>query len=773
MGGSLSGQIEAGNDVDYFRVQVDGSGVLRVYTAGNLDTLGTLQDSSGSPLGNQDDDSGDGSNFRIERTVNAGAYYVKVESYGSGTGSYTLHADFSAAATRQQVSIADAEATEGNPVRFTVTLNPAPTRSVTFYYATYRIGNTVSGLPGSGQDYEGKFATPLTFGSGQTNRTISISTLDDTEDESDEQFYVYITDASGKLPQTGTPSDYLARAIGTIRDDDETTDDHSNTLAGATILTLGGSQPGQIETGNDVDYFQIQVGASGVLTVETTGSLDTLGTLRDSSGSPLENDDDSGNGSNFRIQRTVNAGIYHVEVKSYGATTGSYTLHASLAASAGSQVSIADAEATEGSPLHFTVTLNPAPARSVTFYYATYRLTATGVGTNRDYAGVRATALTFDSGESSQTITIPTIADSADESDEQFYVYLTDAPGKHPVSGTPSDYLARATGTIRDGGGSTGLTRLYWEIAGGITGGAELTISAGQPAKMVAVFDTRPSGTFTFKIYEADVSGGQLVQDATVSPISISASAANALRDGDTYKLSASWTSVFRAGTESVSPDQAEYYFTVEQGGSVLRSMLDDANARTGIFNKVGPLLSVESSAAERPAPTPPTPAPPSGKYTYTFSLDNETYKVSSDYCYRQAGVQMEAYISGLRIYNNHDELIRPPDDTLFQLTTAQASACVIDSIDFEETQSILNRNIKIAQGYAKGILEAANDDKAFKWIMASISVTVGITVAIFTGGAALPVALASFTAAAGIYIAETPKKIWRGPWLAPVNLLK
>ena len=772
LGGSLSGQIEAGNDVDYFRVQVDGSGVLRVYTAGSLDTLGTLQDSSGSPLGNQDDDSGDGSNFRIERTVNAGAYYVKVESYGSGTGSYTLHADFSAAATRQQVSIADAEATEGNPVRFMVTLNPAPTRSVTFYYATYRIGNTVSGLPGSGQDYEGKFATPLTFGSGQTNRTISISTLDDTEDESDEQFYVYITDASGKLPQTGTPSDYLARATGTIRDDDETTDDHSNTLAGATILTLGGSQPGQIETGNDVDYFQIQVGASGVLTVETTGSLDTLGTLRDSSGSPLENDDDSGNGSNFRIQRAVNAGTYHVEVKSYGATTGSYTLHASLAASAESQVSIADAEATEGSPLRFTVTLNPAPARSVTFYYATYRLTATGMGTNRDYAGVLATALTFDSGQSSQTITIPTIVDNSDESDEQFYVYITDASGKLPQTGTPSDYLGRATGTIRDGGGSSaGLTRLYWEIAGGITEGAELTISAGQPARMVAVFGARPSGTFTFKIYEADASGDQLVQDATVSPISISASAANALRDGDTYKLSASWTSVFRAGTESVSPDQAEYYFTLEQGGGVLRSMLDDANARTGIFNKVGPLLSVESSATERPAPTLPTPAPPSGRYTYTFSLDNETYKVSSDYCYRQTDTQMESYINGLKIYNNRDELIRPADDILFQLVAAHASACLIADIHFEDERRKLDKNIGIAQGYAEGIREIARQDTTYEWITGAAALAIGavaVAVSVPTLGTSLLIAgglLATGAVVGGtsVYTAEIAQDIAGG----------
>ena len=671
-----------------------------------------------------------------------------------GTG--TIYDDDQAIVKPDVSSVGSASATEGGNLSFTVSLSGSTSQTETYYYSTYYGGSATA----ERGDYEGVAEQSVQVGSGSSSFTLTIRSNQDA-DFDDETFYLYVT-TSQNHPDT-TPGSSKYRGTGTIRDDDETTDDHGNTLAGATNLTLGGSQPGQIEAGNDVDYFQIQVGASGVLTVETTGSLDTLGTLRDSSGSPLENDDDSGNGSNFRIQRTVNAGTYHVEVKSYGATTGSYTLHASLAASAGSQVSIADAEATEGSPLHFTVTLNPAPARSVTFYYATYRLTATGVGTNRDYAGVLATALTFGSGESSQTITIPTIADSADESDEQFYVYLTDAPGKHPVSGTPSDYLAGATGTIRDGGGeSTGLTRLYWEIVGGITEGAELTISAGQPARMVAVFGARPSGTFTFKIYEADASGDQLVQDATVSPISISASAANALRDGDTYKLSASWTSIFRAGTESVSPDQAEYYFTVEQGGSVLRSMLDDANTRTGIFNKVGPLLSVESSATEQPAPTPPTPAPPSGKHTYTFSLDNKTYKVSSDHCYYldttpKSQDALKAYVAKLRIFNNHNELVRPAKDVLFQLVAAHASACVIDGIATEATINEINEAIRDIQTFNQKFLEAAGLDWGVQEEISSmidaakLGAEIGLDLAEWSAG----VATFAATATTGVGIAK------------------
>ena len=136
--------------------------------------------------------------------------------------------------------------------------------------------------------------------------------------------------------------------------------------------------------------------------------------------------------------------------------------------------------------------------------------------------------------------------------------------------------------------------RLYWKISGNITGGPDLQIVAGDLAEMVAEFSSRPSGTFTFtfKIYETDWSGSRLLKDATVPPISVPAT--NLEQDGSTYKLSASWRSVFSVGEEFYSPNQAEYYFTVEQGGTVLRSMLDDANKRD---DKLYPLLEVVRAA--------------------------------------------------------------------------------------------------------------------------------------------------------------------------------
>ena len=143
------------------------------------------------------------------------------------------------------------------------------------------------------------------------------------------------------------------------------------------------------------------------------------------------------------------------------------------------------------------------------------------------------------------------------------------------------------------------LTSLYWEIAGGITEGADLRIKVGQQAKMVAVFNARPAGSFIFNVYETDRSGGQLVTDTTVprhSSLSeiVSASNTNVEQDRDRYKLSVSWTAVFHVGREILTPDLAEYYFILEQDGQVLGNMLENANKLTD--NKLAPLLEVESS---------------------------------------------------------------------------------------------------------------------------------------------------------------------------------
>ena len=115
-------------------------------------------------------------------------------------------------------------------------------------------------------------------------------------------------------------------------------DDHGNARSSATRVALPSTTAGRIETGSDLDYFRFEVSVAGTVGIHTSGSLDTLGVLYDADGDALGNNDDSGAGRNFRIERNLAAGTYFVRVGSYRTRTGTYSLH--LTASGGCPVAL-------------------------------------------------------------------------------------------------------------------------------------------------------------------------------------------------------------------------------------------------------------------------------------------------------------------------------------------------------------------------------------------------------------------------------------------------
>lgn len=101
-----AGKIEYTGDNDYFRFQVGTAGTLTVYTLGTTDTYGYLLNSQGMELTHNDDISATNRNFRITRSLSPGTYFVRVRHYSSsGTGAYTLAADFIAANGKAQRAV--------------------------------------------------------------------------------------------------------------------------------------------------------------------------------------------------------------------------------------------------------------------------------------------------------------------------------------------------------------------------------------------------------------------------------------------------------------------------------------------------------------------------------------------------------------------------------------------------------------------------------------------------------------------------------------------
>ena len=104
-------------------------------------------------------------------------------------------------------------------------------------------------------------------------------------------------------------------------------DDHGDTLSAATLATaLPAFLHGTLESGGDVDVFRVATG-SGTLRVFSNGPTDMYGGLLDADGTILDEDDDSGTGTNFRIAVEVEAGTHYVAVIGYDdESTGPYTL---------------------------------------------------------------------------------------------------------------------------------------------------------------------------------------------------------------------------------------------------------------------------------------------------------------------------------------------------------------------------------------------------------------------------------------------------------------
>ena len=87
-----SGSLESSGDVDYFRVDLQGSARVEFRSTMNLDTVGTLFDSEGEMVATADDinASAGNYNFRIKEDLDRGVYYLEVSGFENRTGNYQV-----------------------------------------------------------------------------------------------------------------------------------------------------------------------------------------------------------------------------------------------------------------------------------------------------------------------------------------------------------------------------------------------------------------------------------------------------------------------------------------------------------------------------------------------------------------------------------------------------------------------------------------------------------------------------------------------------------
>ena len=311
------------DDADYFQIELAASGTLTVYTEGWTDTEGRLLDGDGGTVAS-DADSGEEANFRISRNLDAGTYYVRVRGSAGTQGDYTLHAAFEAATADLVVASATLSATPAVGETFTldaVVRNDGDGGAAATTLRYYRSDDGTI----TREDDEIGTAEVAALDAGESSE----HSIEVTVEEAGSYSYGACVDSVDG--ESDTANNCSAAAM------EPSGDDHGDTFATATSVAVPSTTEGELEEGGDKDYFRLEVAEATTLAVETTGSTDTYGTLFDGDETSLETNDDSGPGTNFRIERDVQAGTYYVEVRGFGSsTTGSYELSVSAAAGSAS-----------------------------------------------------------------------------------------------------------------------------------------------------------------------------------------------------------------------------------------------------------------------------------------------------------------------------------------------------------------------------------------------------------------------------------------------------
>ena len=341
------------------------------------------------------------------------------------------------------LSIADAAVAEGGTAEFVVTLTPASTETVTVNF------ETADGTAKAGSDYTQTSAT-LTFTAGQPTKTISVSTVDDDAQESDERFTVTL-----RNPDGATLDDHTGE--GTIRDNDD--DDGGGrtpelSIGDAAVQEGGTAQfevtlrPASEQTVTVNFETADGTAKAGSDYTETSGTLTFRTAGQPTKTISVSTVDDDAQESDERFMVTLR--------NPDGATlddhTGEGTIRDNDDGGGGSlpTLSVGDAAVVEGDTATFRVTLSAASENTVTISYKTKDGTAVA---GSDYTAMAGT-LRFEPGDTTKTIRVPTVDDDTPEETEAFTVELSAPSGATVADGT-------GTGTISDDdGGSRSLPTL-------------------------------------------------------------------------------------------------------------------------------------------------------------------------------------------------------------------------------------------------------------------------------------------------------------------------
>jgi YD repeat-containing protein len=383
------------------------------------------------------------------------------------------------------LSITDASASEGNAVTFTVMRTGYLTQTATVNYA--------SATGGAGSSDFTAVSGTLTFTSGQSSKSVVVNTAEDAIYENNETFTLNLSGASG----AGLSDN---QAIGTITNDDAAPSFSINNVSASegNLVTFTVTKTGSTSKSHSVNYFTAANSANSTDYTPTSGTL-TFTSAQSSKTIAVTTLEDL----NYE-----NNEVFYVDLSSstQGATIsdsrGNGTITNDDAAPA---FSINNKSVSEGGTLTFTVTKSGATAKTHAVNYAT----ANGSATTADYTAKSGT-LTFTSGQTSKTVSVPTIEETLIESNETLTVNLSAATAGATISDSQgigtiiNDDINASPNAVNDSSSMTALSskNVYVLSNDSDPNGQTLTItSVTQPTN--GVMTIKASGTY-LQVYGVD-----------------------------------------------------------------------------------------------------------------------------------------------------------------------------------------------------------------------------------------------------------------------------
>ncbi len=363
-----------------------------------------------------------------------------------------------------RITLADAAAEEGEAVEFTVTLSHPVAADVSLDWQT---GDDATGdhpalsadsSTGDKADYTPVSNGSLTIPAGASAGTITVQTTEDHDKEQDETFIVTLREPGAGFPAGASLTLVDTEATGTIRNDD------TPTLS----IADASAEEGQPMT------FTVTLGIVWPTDVTVDWSLQD-----DSATAPADYPENQG--GSVIIATGTRTGTFTVQTTEDTLAEGAETFKAIIAAPAGgfpsavdfpdtqvtindaeavgtitdndtATVSIADATASEGTDVEFTVSLSTAASLDLILKWETTDGTganaALSTGASPDYTPQSNASLTIPAGQTSATIQVPALIDTEVENPETFTVEVSAPAGGLPSWAALGDTVA--TGTITD-----------------------------------------------------------------------------------------------------------------------------------------------------------------------------------------------------------------------------------------------------------------------------------------------------------------------------------